>query len=158
MRTKWLINLPCRKIRILWDFLKPIIFMFLEIIQYIRCTLQSFRNTFFSKIFVGHLSIFGATDTPVSDCCWQSPLGFKARFQSLIWTLRGIPDICSEIHLWCDTSAGVYGQHSSQSLSPHVYFSRGRMLDLNHRPPAWQADALTTRPQRPGSSYQKHFG
>ena len=24
------------------------------------------------------------------------------------------------------------------------------MLDLNHRPPAWQLDALTTRPQRPG--------
>ena len=50
-----------------------------------------------------------------------------------------------EIHLWCDTSASVYGQHSSRSLSPHACFT-----DLNHRPPAWQADALTTRPQRPG--------
>ena len=55
-----------------------------------------------------------------------------------------------EIHLWCDTSAGVYSQHSSQSFSPNECFSRGRMLDLNHRPPAWQADVLTTRPQRPG--------
>ena len=55
-----------------------------------------------------------------------------------------------EIHLWCDTSASVYSQHSSWSLSPHVCFSRGRMLDLNHRPPAWQVDVLTTRPQRPG--------
>ena len=25
------------------------------------------------------------------------------------------------------------------------------MPDLNHRPPAWQVDALTTLPQRPGS-------
>ena len=55
-----------------------------------------------------------------------------------------------EIHLWCDTFAGVYSQHSSQSLSPHACFSRGRIPDLNDRPPAWQADALTTRPQRPG--------
>ena len=54
-----------------------------------------------------------------------------------------------EIHVWCDTSAGVYSQHSSQSLSPHACFSRGRMPDLNHRP-AWQADALTTRQQWPG--------
>ena len=52
-----------------------------------------------------------------------------------------------EIHLWRDTSAGVY----SRSLSPHACFSRGRMPDLNHRPPAWQVDTLTTRPQRPGS-------
>ena len=52
-----------------------------------------------------------------------------------------------EIHLWYDTSAGVYGQHSSQSLSPHACFSRGRMLDLNHRPPTWQVDMLTTQPQ-----------
>ena len=57
-----------------------------------------------------------------------------------------------EIHLWCNTSACVYSQHSSQLLSPHACFSRGRMPDLSHRPPAWQADALTTRPQRPNLS------
>ena len=59
-----------------------------------------------------------------------------------------------EIHLSRNTSAGVYSQHSSQSLSPHVCFSRGRMPDLNHRPPAWQGDALTTRPQRPSSDWK----
>ena len=46
-----------------------------------------------------------------------------------------------EIHLWFDTSASVYSQQSSRSLSPHACFSRGRMPDLNHRP----------RPQQPGS-------
>ena len=49
-----------------------------------------------------------------------------------------------------DTFAGVYGQHSSRSLSPPASFSRGRILDLNHRPPAWQSDVLTTRPHRLG--------
>ena len=80
---------------------------------------------------------------------FQSQSGF-----CLIWTLRR-HKWCTfpEIHLWCDTSAGVYSQHSSQSFSPHVCFSRGRMPDLNHRPPAWQADALTTRPQWPGFHY-----
>ena len=31
-----------------------------------------------------------------------------------------------EIHFWCDTFAGIYDQHSSQSLSLHACFSRGR--------------------------------
>ena len=80
-----------------------------------------------------------------------SPVGLKARVGSLIWTLRRhMWYTFLEIHLLCNTSASVYGQHSSWSLSPHACFSRGRMLDSNHRPPAWQADALTTRPQRPG--------
>ena len=92
--------------------------------------------------------IFGATDTPVLDFL---SFGFKARVGSLVPTLRRHTWYTfPEIHLWCDTSAGVYNQHSSQSLSPHACFSRGRMLDLNHRPPAWQADALTTRPLQPG--------
>ena len=58
-----------------------------------------------------------------------------------------------EIHLWCDTSASVYQQHSSQLLFPHVCFRRGRMPDLNHIPPAWQADALTTQSQQPNLVY-----
>ena len=88
---------------------------------------------------------------PCFELLVMSPLGFKARVGSLIWTLRRHTWYTfPEIHLWCDTSASIYGQHSSQSLSPHACFSRGRMLDLNHRPPAWQVDALTTRPQWPG--------
>ena len=80
----------------------------------------------------------------------MSPLGFKARVGSLIQTLwRRTWYTFPEIHLWYDTSAGVYGQHSSQSLSPHACFSRGRMPDLNHRPPAWQVDTLTTWPRWP---------
>ena len=31
------------------------------------------------------------------------------------------------------------------------------MLDLNHRPPAWQADALTAQPQQPGRVKFKNF-
>ena len=73
-----------------------------------------------------------------------SPLGFKSRVGSALFELcRGV---CDKRSLRF-TSAGVYSQHSRQSLSPHACFSRGGMPDLNHRPPAWQADALTTRPQ-----------
>ena len=38
-------------------------------------------------------------------------------------------------------------------LFPHVCFRRGRMPDLNHIPPAWQADALTTQSQQPNLVY-----
>ena len=72
---------------------------------------------------------------------------------ALFQLCRGIHDTCSLIHLWYDTSAGVYGQHSSWLLSPYACFSRGRMPDLNHRPPAWQLDVLTTQPQRPDPVY-----
>ena len=42
----------------------------------------------------------------------MSPLGFKARVGRLIQTLqRHMWYTFPEIHLWCDTSAGVYGQH-----------------------------------------------
>ena len=62
---------------------------------------------------------------------------------------RGIHDIRSLRF----TFAGVYGQHSSQLIFPHMCFSRGGMPDLNCRPPAWQSDVLTTRPQRPGRKH-----
>ena len=105
---------------------------------------------FFLKFFVGHMSIFWDQWYPCFGLLVTSPLDFKARVGSLIRTWQRhawymFPEIC----FWCNTSTSVYGQHSSQSLSPHACFSRGRMLDLNHRPPAWQADVLTTRPQRP---------
>ena len=75
-----------------------------------------------------------------------SPLGFKARVGSALFELYGgVRDICCLRF----TSGSVYSQHSCWSLFPHVCFNRGRMPDLNHRSPAWQADALTTRPQRP---------
>ena len=46
----------------------------------------------------------------------------------------------------------IYGQHSSQSLCPHVCFSRCRMPDSNCRPPAWPSDALTTKSRKPFSN------
>ena len=62
----------------------------------------------------------------------MSPLGFKARLGSHIRTLwKCMWYTFPEIHLWCDTSAGVYSHHSSQLLSPHACFSRGRMRDFN---------------------------
>ena len=85
--------------------------------------------------------------------------GFQSRSEFyLIQTLwRHMWYTFPEIHLWCDTYASVYSQHSSRSLSPHVCFSRGRMSDLNHRPPAWEADMLTTWPQWPGLFICKAF-
>ena len=46
------------------------------------------------------------------------------------------------IHLWCDTSAGVYSQHGSRLLSPHTCFSRGRIPDSSGRPPVYRSDVL----------------
>ena len=53
---------------------------------------------------------------------FQSQSGF-----CLIRTLWRHWYMFPEIHLWCDTSASVYSQHSSQSPSPHACFSRGGM-------------------------------
>ena len=94
--------------------------------------------------FLGPLIPLFRTSGDVSSG-FQSQSGFCLIRTSRMCTWYTFP----EIHLWCNTSAGVYSQHSSQLLSPHACFSRGKMPDLNHRPPAWQADALTTRPQRP---------
>ena len=57
-----------------------------------------------------------------------SRLDFKVRLGSLLCTCqRHMWYTFPEIHLWCNTFAGVYGQHSSRSLSPHACFSRGRL-------------------------------
>ena len=116
-------------------------------------------NSDFKKVFCFFFKIFCWTHVHFWGHCFRllvtSPLGFKARGFCLILTLqRHMWYTFPEIHLWCNTSASICGQHSSQLLSQHVCFSRGRMPDLNHRPPAWQADALTTRPQRPGFSQE----
>ena len=84
----------------------------------------------------------------------MSPLGFKARVGSLIYTWwRHTWYMFPEIHLWCDTCWSLGGQHGSQSLaSPHAYFSRGRMLDSIGRPPAYRSDMLTTRLRQPATT------
>ena len=88
-----------------------------------------------------------ATDSHRFGLLAISPLGFKARVGSLIRTLqRHTWYTFLDIHFWCVTFASVYCQHSSQSPSPHACFSTGGKQDLNHWPPAWQSDALTTRP------------
>ena len=38
---------------------------------YTNDTLSTEKFFLFFKIFVGHMSIFGATDTPVSDFWWR---------------------------------------------------------------------------------------
>ena len=88
------------------------------------------------------MSIFGATDTPVSDFWRHPPLGFKARVGSALFELcRGIRDIRSPRFTSGATPLPVYiASIAAGHFFPHACFSRGRMLDLNHRPPAWQAD------------------
>ena len=81
-----------------------------------------------------------------------SPLGFIAKVVSALFKIcGGVCVTCSlKFHLWCNSSAGVYNHYSSWSLSSYACFSRGRMTDLNHRTPTWEADALTTQKQWPG--------
>ena len=94
------------------------------------------KNQLFKKTFQWTHVHFGATDTPCFRLLMTSPLGFKARVGSLIHTWwRHMCYTFLEIYLWCDTFAGIYGQHSCQSISPHMCFSRGRMQDLNGRIP-----------------------
>ena len=94
-------------------------------------------NFFSFKIFCCTQVHFWGHWYPCFGLLVTSHLGFKARVGSLIhaWQ-RHTWCILPEINLWCDTFAGVYSQHSSRSLSPHAYFSRGRMSDLKSRPPA----------------------
>ena len=91
------------------------------------------RHIFFFKILLDTCPFLGT----LKPCVW-SPLGFKARVGSALFKLCwGVHDIHSlRFTSGGNTSAGVYGQQSSWSLFPHACFSRGRMPNLNHRPPA----------------------
>ena len=101
-----------------------------------------FPLMFFSSIFYWTHVHFWGHWYPCFRLLVTSPLCFKAKEGSLIHSWwRHMWYTFPEIHLWWDTIASVYGQHSSQLLSPHICFSRGRMPDLNHRPPTWQLDS-----------------
>ena len=90
--------------------------------------MQTYKQTFLSFL-VATCQLWGHW-YPCFGHLVMSCLGFKARVGSLIctwWRLTWY--MFPEIHLWCGTFAGVYGQHSSQSLSPYACFSRDRMPD-----------------------------
>ena len=99
-----------------------------SVLNPISCKIETLKIFFFLKFlldtcpFVGPLIPLFRTSGDVSSG-FQSQSGF-----CLIRTLRRhMWYTFPEIHLWCNISAGVYSQHSSQSPSPHVCFSRGVM-------------------------------
>ena len=109
----------------------PFMFYYLKLVIFAATT-----YIFFKKNFGGHKSFLLGHWYPCFGLLLTSPPGFKARVSSLIHTwLRSMWYMFPEIHPWCDTFSDVYGHHSSWSLSPHVCFSIGRLLDLNRRPP-----------------------
>ena len=66
-----------------------------------------------------------------------SPLGFKARVGNLIHTWqRHTWYTVPEIHLYCDTYACVYGQHSGWLFSPHMTSSH--ICGISDQPLCWQ--------------------
>ena len=78
----------------------------------------------FIKNFLLDTCPFVGPLTPFFIILVTSPLGFKARMGSLIHTWQR----CTwytfpQIHLWCDTFAGVYGQY----MWPRMCFSTGRL-------------------------------
>ena len=83
-----------------------------------------------------------------------SPLGFKARVGSALFELcGGVRDIHSLRFTSGATPLLVYIASIAASGFPHMCVSAEVGCQyLNHRPPAWQADALNTPPQRPGCS------
>ena len=67
------------------------------------------------------MSILWATNTPVLYFCWYILWISKPESAALFVLGRGICDIFfPENHIWCNTFAGVYGQHNSRSLSEHA--------------------------------------
>ena len=105
----------------------------LQIFIWILTHLISFGQILkdFKKYMGGHKSFLWGHWYPCFGLLVMSPLGFKARVDSLICTWQR--HIFPKIDLWCNTFAGVYGQHSDQSVSSHVCFSRGRIPDSNGR-------------------------
>ena len=84
----------------------------------------SFFLIFFKKFFVGHMSICGATDTPVLDLLVMSPLGFKARVGSALFELcGGICDIRSLRFTSGATPLPVYNASIAASCLPHMCVS-----------------------------------
>ena len=97
--------------------------------------LPSQTRIFLHKIFGGHMSIYGATDT--SGLLVMSPLGFNARVSSLIYTWQRC--ILCIVHFLKFISGATPADLLTASMVasccfPHACFSRGRMPGLNRRP------------------------
>ena len=108
----------------------------------------------FKKIFVGHMSICAASDTPVLDFWWRllwvSNPGWALPYSHL-------PEAYVIYVPWDSPLVRclllVYNASIAASCLPHMCVSAEvGCWDLNCRPPARQSDALPTRPRRPALS------
>ena len=85
--------------------------------------LATSNTLFFLKIFVGLMSIFWATDTPVLDfwgcLLWVS----KPEWAALFKLCRGVCDICSLRFTSGMTPLPVYMSSIAASHFPHMYVS-----------------------------------
>ena len=108
----------------------------------------AYCRCYFLKKFLGHKSSLWGTWYPCFELLVTSPLGFKTRVGSLIWTLQR--------HTWYiylrftsgATPLPVYNASIAAGClqQMHVSVEMG-CGNLNCRPPAWQSDALPTRPR-----------
>ena len=102
--------------------------------------------------FVGPLIPLFWTSGDVSSG-FQSQSGF-----CLIRTCRGVRNIRSLRFTSGATHLPVYNASIAASHLPHVHVSAVvGCQDLNRRPPAWQSDALPTRPRRHKFSWSFFF-
>ena len=103
-----------------YDGLKRSVFLLLlfESCYLVRMYSQRRRSLTFLKIILVDTRPFVGPLIPCLELMVPSPPGFKARAGSLInaWQ-RSTWYTFPKIRLWCDTFAGVYAQHSTQSLS-----------------------------------------
>ena len=107
---------------------------------------------FLKKIFVGHMSICGATDTPVLDFWWH--LLWVSKPEWVLPYSHLVEAYMIYIHSLRFTSGAtpllVYNASIAASHLPHMRISAEvGCRDLNRRPPARQSDALPTWPRRP---------
>ena len=105
---------------------------------------------FFLK-FGGHMWTHRAPDTPILDF-WRCVLWISyPEWAALLALDRGVCDV----HYLRFTSGTTPTELLTASMvashcSPYACFSRGRMLDLNGRPPTQQTDMPTTQPPATG--------
>ena len=105
-------------------------------------------TSFFFKIFGGHKSFFGTTDTPVLDFWWHLPWVVKPGWIPFCV----LSHLCDpHIHLWCNTCWLYRGQHGSWAFSIHVLTEVSASIggDLGLKPMTVHAAGTTLYTTRP---------
>ena len=126
----------------------------------VKKTISSFVFFCFFLKFLEDMSPFcGATDTPVSDFWWCLLWVSKPKWVLPYSSLAEAYVLCytfPEIHLWCDTSQPLGGQHGSRTVSTYLRGIGGtRNQELSCRRSQCEIRQTLYRLSYPGSAYNR---